>query len=1593
VVRASIRGMVLGRTMQRRRAPPVDRCARLSATALLVVGGLLGFAEPAASAADFTWSGLTPNGATSANWSNGTNWVGDSAPGGSVGTLNFPALTSSACTASPPTDTCYTGANDLSGVSANSLTIDDGQNYTITGNPIALGSGGITAGPSANDTLASSGPFVDLPINLSGNQTWSVTGGSNGQQLTIGGAVTGSASSVNISLGAAASLSFYADAEVGPVSVTSTDSLSTINVGNPGNPGSLNGTDGDTVSFSGGAGLLADPGTVGPLTMAGGEITIGDTAFNGSMQLSIDGAASLDSSSSLQLFITNAGTTAGTDFSQLSASGTVDLGGASLLLSGSLAGCPTLHAGDVDTLLTTSGTLTGTFAGIADGATVSLNCQGGTAPTVRINYTHSTVTATVLTAGGGGSVPVDQTPPTISGTADEGQTLIESNGTWTNNPTSFSYQWEDCDNSGNNCTAISGAIAQTYDLTSSDVGHTIEVQEVASNSNGAGTPATSAPTATVVVPPAPSNTDPPTIAGTATQGQRLTESHGIWSNNPTSFSYQWQDCDSSGASCAAIAGATSQTYTLTAGDVCHTIRVEETASNSGGPSSPASSAHTSVAQASGNSYSWMGLSPFGDGWSVESNWAGCRPAPSGTVGTLTFPAAACLPGCADSTDDVPGLVASNLDVGSINLGGGVAGYSLGSTGGTGLTLTSGLVTSGPGGTSIGLPITLGGPNTWTIGGGVEIYGNLSGSPQPLAMSISGGLNIDGASNEVGDVTIAGPGGVQLGNGPVNARPTSDLNGADGHTVTVDNATLAGAGTVGPLSINGGTLIPGFDPSCPSDSPCNPGALRVDGSMALASASVVFSDLTPGTGSPTPGQDYPQVATTGTASLGGASLSLSADCNQTPGTTYTLVSANDGVSGTFSLADGTIIQATEAGDASCAAPGAAAPAFRVVYAANTVTATVVAAPVVQTNAASAVQQATTANGSVNPDGFVATLNGSVNPNGLALSDCHFEYGTSTAYGSTVPCAQSVGPGFSSVPVSADLSLLGQDITYHFRLVATNVAGTAIGQDATLTPVCPSGPNGGPNICSVVDDNGPVLGGTQIFIQGSGFQPGDRLCFYVAPYITGPAACAFQVQVYSSGALLAVTPSLKNSAAVGYYYLGIERCCSYNPGTNSNTTSDYVSTTRYLYFPPPPVGEPSDCQIFSLGSDACWRVGLGVVLSGLFDPGRPPDYVLVSLGAGSAVVSGAVEAAVTCSGDLWIGGSYSVGSVSILTLLDSPLTAMIAQGYVGLPTDGPLLRTYADVDGFISGFTGNISAGIIAGFNVVLTAQAPGPDWAVEYWAGTNVGGAFGGSLSEYVLGPDPYSRGIFPTALSNAGGTTCGDVYTTPTFQALLQASVGAVGVLAGGAKVAVLCPSAGGCSGSASLTGALGGPTADEARMRRRDTTSNVLGTARFTIPAQTAGRVLVRLDSTTSRLLFARGGRVKARLTLSEMIGGRPYHEIRIIMLELAPRVTDVAQSAAKWREASPGRSGKRVGTAFRFTANEACEVGLTFTQRRSGRTVTVAQVVVEAHQGKNVIRFRGVISSKNHLAPGRYTAYVIAANTAGQRSIPHRLTFTILP
>ena len=60
----------------------------------------------------------------------------------------------------------------------------------------------------------------------------------------------------------------------------------------------------------------------------------------------------------------------------------------------------------------------------------------------------------------------------------------------------------------------------------------------------------------------PVNTSLPVISGTAQQGQLLSGSDGGWANNPTSFGYQWQRCNSSGAACVAIPSATGNSYTL-----------------------------------------------------------------------------------------------------------------------------------------------------------------------------------------------------------------------------------------------------------------------------------------------------------------------------------------------------------------------------------------------------------------------------------------------------------------------------------------------------------------------------------------------------------------------------------------------------------------------------------------------------------------------------------------------------------------------------------------------------------------------------------------------------------------------------------------------------------------------------------------------------------------------------------------------------------------------------------------------------------------------------------------------------------------------
>ena len=59
----------------------------------------------------------------------------------------------------------------------------------------------------------------------------------------------------------------------------------------------------------------------------------------------------------------------------------------------------------------------------------------------------------------------------------EGETLSASSGTWTGNPTSYAYQWQDCDTAGDECSSIGGATSSSYKPTAKDVGDTVRVVE------------------------------------------------------------------------------------------------------------------------------------------------------------------------------------------------------------------------------------------------------------------------------------------------------------------------------------------------------------------------------------------------------------------------------------------------------------------------------------------------------------------------------------------------------------------------------------------------------------------------------------------------------------------------------------------------------------------------------------------------------------------------------------------------------------------------------------------------------------------------------------------------------------------------------------------------------------------------------------------------------------------------------------------------------------------------------------------------------------------------------------------------------------
>jgi RHS repeat-associated protein len=112
---------------------------------------------------------------------------------------------------------------------------------------------------------------------------------------------------------------------------------------------------------------------------------------------------------------------------------------------------------------------------------------------------------------GATEAPANTAAPSLSSTTPTvGVKLsVSGNGTWSNAPLAYSYQWERCSATGKECAPISGAVNQSYYPAAADAGKTLAALVGATNADGSGA-ASSAVSATVASgTPASAAPEPP----------------------------------------------------------------------------------------------------------------------------------------------------------------------------------------------------------------------------------------------------------------------------------------------------------------------------------------------------------------------------------------------------------------------------------------------------------------------------------------------------------------------------------------------------------------------------------------------------------------------------------------------------------------------------------------------------------------------------------------------------------------------------------------------------------------------------------------------------------------------------------------------------------------------------------------------------------------------------------------------------------------------------------------------------------------------------------------------------------------------------
>jgi hypothetical protein len=362
-----------------------------------------------ASASSFTWTGGSPGRTESAAlWSAGANWEGDAAPATSqtIETLTFPHLESRECDSIPETATCYLALNDISGLTVESMRLDDADDYLLAGEGMTLGSGGLTAAPPAG-TSGFAGSFMVMPLELDASQKWSIANHNGGEieenGLLLGGELTGAGSALTVELSNGPALVLANSTEVGPVRIDGSNTGGSSNIANGSvllEEGELNSSNGEPVDLSNV--FFTGTGAVGALSTSHATLDVGSHTYPAE---GLDASSvKLDSASGVIFEIMGSETTAQADYSQLVSKGLVELAGPIVVTVGKpskTSSCPVLTPGQTYTFISTTGTLSGTFSDAPeDGAEEEIPiffselCHH-TPQTMRIRYSRTGGTETV----------------------------------------------------------------------------------------------------------------------------------------------------------------------------------------------------------------------------------------------------------------------------------------------------------------------------------------------------------------------------------------------------------------------------------------------------------------------------------------------------------------------------------------------------------------------------------------------------------------------------------------------------------------------------------------------------------------------------------------------------------------------------------------------------------------------------------------------------------------------------------------------------------------------------------------------------------------------------------------------------------------------------------------------------------------------------------------------------------------------------------------------------------------------------------------------------------------------------------------------